>query len=267
MMVSTGKERRVPSSRDARWYTRNPHEEVSMASRLTRVVLEQLARRGFVVRRHLGARRRVLLARHGVDVVFDVGAAKGQYGRELRQFGYDGAIVSFEPMAAPYEELAAAAAGDPRWSARHCALGRDSGTATINVASKRDSSSLLPMNDTHRAAAPQVDYVGTEEVIVERLDDVAAEALPSGATGFLKLDTQGFERDVLAGAEQTLPRCAGLQLELSFVALYDGAPLAPELLTFAYDHGFRMVGVDPGFASPSGEVLQAEGLLFREGDR
>lgn len=237
-----------------------------MASRLTRVVLEQLARRGFVVRRHLGARRRTLLARHGVEVVFDVGAAKGAYGRELRQFGYDATIVSFEPMAEPYGELAAAAANDPRWSARHCALGREAGTSTINVASKRDSSSMLPMNDAHRTAAPQVDYVGTEEITVERLDDVAGEWLDSGATGFLKLDTQGFEQDVLAGAEHTLPRCAGLQLELSFVRLYDGGPLAHELLTLAYDHGFRMVGVDPGFAAPSGEVLQAEGLLFREGN-
>ncbi len=235
-----------------------------MASRLTRVVLERLARRGFVVRRHLGARRRVLLARHGVDVVFDVGAAKGHYGQELRQFGYDGTIVSFEPLRAPYDELAAASADDPRWSVRRCALGRDTGRATINVASNSDSSSLLPMSTAHRAAAPQVDYVDTEEVAVERLDDVAGEWLPDDATGFVKLDTQGFERDVLAGAERTLPRCAGLQLELSFVPLYDGGPLAPELLTLAYDLGFRLVGVDPGFASPAGEVLQAEGLLFRE---
>jgi FkbM family methyltransferase len=238
-----------------------------VASRITRVVLEQLARRGFVVRRHLAVRRQALLARHGVDVVLDVGAAVGEYGRELRAFGYTGRIVSFEPMATPYAALAAAAATDPSWTTRRCALGREPGRAPIHVASNSDSSSLLPMTDRHRSAAPQVDYVATEEVAVERLDDLADDVLPTGAaaaTAFLKLDTQGFERDVLAGAGETLPRVAGLQLELSFVPLYDGGPLVHEMVTFAYDHGFRMVGVDPGFAAPGGAVLQAEGLFFRE---
>lgn len=233
-----------------------------MASRVTRMVLDGLARRGFVVRRHLAVRRQAMFAAHGVDVVFDVGAAVGGYGGELRQFGYDGRIVSFEPLAAPYARLQAASAGDPRWATHRCALGRTPGRATINVASNSDSSSLLPMAAEHRQAAPQVDYVATEEIEVARLDDLAGRHL-NGGTGFLKLDTQGFERDVLAGADETLSRCAGLQVELSFVPLYEGGPLVDEMISLVYDHGFRMVALDQGFASPDGAVLQADGLFFR----
>ena len=62
----------------------------------------------------------------------------------------------------------------------HSALGSAAGRQTINIASNSDSSSLLPMADEHRSAAPHVDYVGEEEIAVARLDDVAPEHLTDG---------------------------------------------------------------------------------------
>ena len=80
---------------------------------------------------------------------------------------------------------------------------------------------------------------------------------------FLKIDTQGFERSVLAGAEQTVPRLVGLQLELSFVTLYEGGILADEAISWCYDRGFVLVGLDQGFTDPGGAVLQADGVFLR----
>jgi FkbM family methyltransferase len=233
-------------------------------ARLSDLALAQLARRGFVVRRHLAARRQSMLTRHGVDLVLDVGAARGLYAEELRRFGYRGRIASFEPLRAAYADLARACASDPAWSAHHYALGDEAGTATIHVASNSDSSSILPMARAHVAAAPHVGYVADEEIEVRRLDDVAAEVVGDAAHPFLKIDTQGFEDRVLRGGEKTLPRCVGLQLELSFVPVYDGGMLVDEAISWAYDHGFRLVGIDPGFADPRGHVLQADGLFFRD---
>lgn len=241
---------------------RAEREEEQVASRVTQGILNVLYRRGLVVRRSLASRRQLLLDEYDVDVVLDVGAAVGEFGRELRTFGFTGDIASFEPIAAPYRRLAEAAADDPRWTTHHLALGRESGPASINVASNSDSSSLLPMAAEHKAAAPWVDVVGTEQIEVARLDDLADRVLPAGRTGFLKLDTQGFEREVLAGGTDTLGRVVGMQVELSFVPLYDGGPLVDEMLTAVYDLGFRMTGVDPGFG-PGGAVLQADGLFFR----
>ena len=232
-------------------------------SRLSTAVLRGLARRGFVLQRHPGWRRQRLLGERGVDVVLDVGAARGGYAEELRQFGYTGRIVSFEPMAAAFADLRAAAADDPRWTTVHSALGSAPGVETINVASNSDSSSLLPMAEEHRSAAPHVDYVGSEQVFVARLDDVADEHLRGASAPFLKIDTQGFEREVLTGGAQTLDRCVGLQLELSFVPMYAGGMLADEAISFAYDHGFRMVTFAQGFTSPAGAMLQADGVFFR----
>ncbi len=204
-----------------------------------------------------------MLQTHEVDLVFDVGAAKGAYGRELRDFGYHGRIVSFEPLERPHALLVAARGDDEAWTSHRCALGSTPGTATMNVASNSDSSSLLPLGTDHLAAAPQVTYVDTEEVEILRLDDAAKDYLAPASRPFLKLDAQGFEREVLGGGAATLGRCVGLQLELSFVPLYEGGMLVDEAVSTMYDAGFGLVGIDQGFASPEGQLLQADGVFFR----
>lgn len=227
------------------------------------MVMRGLGRRGLALQRHPAWRRQAGLAEHGIDVVLDVGAARGGYAQELREFGYRGRIVSFEPMAAVYADLQAAAAKDPGWSCVNAALGATAGRQTINIASNSDSSSLLPMEAEHRNAAPHVDYVGQEEVEVARLDDLAPDLLAGTSRPFLKIDAQGFEREVLAGAAETLGSCVGLQLELSFVPLYAGGILVDEALSLVYDAGFRMTAIAQGFTSPQGAMLQADGVFFR----
>lgn len=222
-------------------------------------IAEQLARRGFEVRRHPAARRQKLLARHHVDLVIDVGAADGGYGRQLRSFGYTGRIESFEPLAAAYAKLSTSADGN--WGTHHHALGAAAGETVINVASNSNSSSILPMLDAHREAAPQVDYVGQETIRVERLDDVAV--LDDARASFLKIDTQGFEKSVIKGAPETVAKVVGLQLEISFVPLYDGGMLADEAISWGYDNGFRVVGIEQGYAAPTGEILQMDAVFMR----
>lgn len=232
-------------------------------SRLTKAALMAAYRRGFEIRRHPAVRRANMLAQHDIDLVLDVGAAVGGYGTQLRQFGYTGDIVSFEPLDSAYAELSAVVAGDARWRARQSALGSEAGESVINIASNSDSSSLLPMGSAHTDAEPSVGIVGQQTVRVERLDDVIDEYATPSSRIFLKVDAQGFERQVLAGAERTLGRCSGLQLELSFISLYEGGILIDEAISLAYDAGFSMVGVEQGWAAESGQMLQADGVFFR----
>jgi FkbM family methyltransferase len=231
---------------------------------VTRKALELAYARGFEIRRHPATRRQRMLERHGVDVVLDVGAADGGYGSQLRMYGYTGRIVSFEPLAGSYAALTARIAGDPAWTAHNVALGDAAGSAEINVASNGASSSLLPMEEAHRRAEPSVGYVGQETITVARLDDLAPDILAEGDRPFLKLDTQGYERAVLQGGAATLERCRGLQVELSFVSLYEGGMLVDEAISFAYDAGFHLVGIETGWAAPTGEMLQADGVFFRD---
>jgi FkbM family methyltransferase len=229
---------------------------------LTTKALMFMYGRGYEVRKHPAVRRAAMFEQHGIDLVLDVGAASGGYGTQLRKFGYTGRIVSFEPLDSAYAELGKALAGDPSWTARQVALGSEPGEAVINIASNSDSSSLLPMESAHTDASP-VAYVGQQTVTVARLDDLIDELATPESRIFLKIDAQGFEKEVLAGASETVRRCQGLQLELSFVPLYAGGMLIDEAIATAYAAGFQMVGVEQGWAAPTGQMLQADGVFFR----
>ena len=213
--------------------------------------------------RHPIARRRHLFAQHGIDLVLDVGANAGQYGRFLRHIGYDGGIISFEPLSSAYDTLAQAAARDARWEARRFAVGRHEGTATLNVAGNSESSSLLPMLPAHLAAYPESRYAGTEEVPVTTLEKVIG-SLPESHRIFLKVDTQGYERPVVEGAGGALGRIRGVQLEMSLVPLYEGEMLLSDAIPFMAERGFVLMGIEPGASDGrTGQLLQVDGLFFR----
>src|SRR5207248_9804258 len=87
------------------------------------------------------------------------------------------------------------------------ALGDGEGQVSLNVARNGGaSSSILPMLDTHIRAAPQATYAGTEVVRLRRLDELYTEYCCSTDRILLKIDVQGYEKQVLDGARRFLER-------------------------------------------------------------
>jgi FkbM family methyltransferase len=209
----------------------------------------------------LDAQRALLIERERIDLVLDGGANRGQWARDVRAAGFAGPLVSFEPLAAAYAALAAAAARDPRWDAVQVALDERAGEAEIHVAGNEVSSSLLEMEPLHERAAPASGYVGTERIRVARLDELE---LPAGRRALLKLDVQGAELRALRGAAGLLDRIALIEAELSFAPLYAGGPLAPELLAELDRRGFALAGISSTVLDEtSGRMLQADALFAR----
>jgi FkbM family methyltransferase len=206
-----------------------------------------------------------MLASHGVDLVFDVGANTGQFGWSLRQAGYEGRLVSFEPLSSAYARLRRAAQGDGRWEiAPRVAIGDHEGEIEMRIARNSVSSSALDMLDIHATAAPDSGYVGKERVCVSRLDTLARGYLEPGSVPFIKIDTQGYEDRVLNGATELLGKVRGLQLELSLVPLYEGQQLFDVLVERLSAMGFSIWAIWPGFCDPgSGRMLQVDATFFR----
>lgn len=199
------------------------------------------------------------------STVFDVGANIGQYGLSLRKCGFSGRIVSFEAVPSVHARLSALAAQDRDWTvAPCCALGRSKGEARINLAGNSVSSSLLPMNAAHLKAAPDSQYIASEMVRLERLDDVAGPFVPKDGRLFLKVDTQGYEEEVLLGADRVLESTTAMQLEMSVVPLYQGAPSVRRVLELCEDLRFQLHGLIPGiYDERSGALLQIDGLFLK----
>jgi FkbM family methyltransferase len=213
---------------------------------------------------HLGHLRNSFLRRMSVDLVVDVGANTGQFGRRIRSAGYRGDMVSLEPMAEAFKELERRVDGDPAWTAIRGALGSEPGELPINISKNSISSSLLPMEDRHADAALDSVYVGTEMVPVHRLDELLAHEVTTASAPYLKIDTQGYEATVLNGASGVLDRFVGVELELSLAPLYSGQILMLDLMNRMRAEGFEVEVVTPGLFDPRrGETLQVDGIFAR----
>lgn len=214
---------------------------------------------------HPIARQRRLFADLGIDLVIDVGANVGQYARYLRSdLGYEGRIVSLEPLAAEFEALRGKAAGDRKWTCLRLALGDRPGQARINVSKNSYSSSFLPMLELHKRAAPESEFAREEAVSVTTLDHIFDTISDKAHSIYLKIDVQGFEERVLRGARRSLRKLRAVQMEMSLVPLYRGERTFAEHLEYMKRSGFRLASVEPGFAdASSGQLLQADGIFLR----
>jgi FkbM family methyltransferase len=211
------------------------------------------------------ARMKHLFNYHKIDLVFDVGANVGQYQKILRSLNYSGRIVSFEPLSSAYSKLQNLSRKDPLWEvAPRMALGNEEGEITINIANNSQSSSILSMLDSHVLAAPTSIYCASETVNLNRLGIVAKDYIRSDTKSiFLKIDVQGYEKQVIDGAIPILPLVKGLQVELSLVPLYKNELIFKEMLSFIEKLGYELHLIVPGFTDPNtGRMLQMDGIFF-----
>lgn len=205
------------------------------------------------------------LANFNVDVVLDVGANQGQFAQKIRSGGYKRDILSFEPLSSAHSALQQVSKDDALWRVYpRCALGDYCGNVEINIAGNSASSSLLPMLDSHLSAAPYTAYIGKESVPILTLDSVAGDCLAKFKNPFLKIDTQGFEWQVLNGAQNVLSNMRGVLLELSLIPLYDGQHLWQEMIGRLEQAGFTLWCLQPGFTDPhNGRTFQIDGVFYR----
>jgi FkbM family methyltransferase len=205
------------------------------------------------------------LKKFEIDLVVDVGANRGQFATELRQSGYEGKLISYEPLSDAYRDLQNFSKGDEAWQVPpRCAIGDRNGEVEINISRNSESSSILHMMESHRSAAPESAYLGKEVVPIKMLDTLAIDNIKGARSPFLKIDTQGFEWHVLDGARATLPYVKGILVELSLVPLYEGQHLWNDVMDRLESEGFTLWAIQPVFSDPvSGRTLQVDGIFFR----
>ena len=221
--------------------------------------------RRFSVEQSENARFISMLRTYNVNLIFDVGANAGQFGVLLREIGFDGKIVSFEPLSDARECLLNISRNDPMWQiALQTAIGEENGEIEIQIAGNSQSSSVLDMLDTHVRAAPESKYIGKEKVALRKLDSIAADYMDSNSIAFIKIDTQGYETQVMNGAKKLMSQIVGLQVEISLVPLYKGQCLFDEMLKKLKNDGFELWSISTVFSDPNtAQLLQVDATFFR----
>ncbi|MFZ3599608.1 FkbM family methyltransferase [Streptomyces sp. BH104] len=209
-----------------------------------------------------------MLDQYGVNCVFDVGANVGQYGKRLRQSGYKGRIVSFEPVPRFLEKLEKQAEDDPDWHIFPCGLGRSDELRPMHV-EWNTMNSLLSPSDYGNAAYKRFTKGRTEEIQVCRLDGLMDQALVGiqNPRPYLKMDTQGYDLEVFAGAGERVDDFVGMQSEVALLRLYEGSPRMEEALAEYEGHGFEITGMYPVTREKStGRVLEFDCVMMRAGE-
>ena len=241
-------------------------------------VIEEVRRRGVHIRLARAARRYGLDVRESskhpnlvdfindrkIDVVLDVGANAGQFGQKLRGFGYRGAIVSYEPVSSAFKYLKEIAKSDDKWTVHNFAIGTESGQLKINISANSKFSSTLSLRDEAQEFHGGVVTDRVESVPAWTLDQVATEC---EGNILIKIDTQGFERQVIEGGRKTVARSKGVFMELPIIALYKNSWRLSQAIEYMDNIGFVPTQIDPVNYHPMDRQALVEiDCLFRPRD-
>lgn len=184
----------------------------------------------------------------GITHVLDVGAHHGQFGRMLRDLGYEERIDSFEPSDHAFSVLTGHSS--PSWGVHRLALGLEDGTATLNhFAGDGQLNSLKGASDFGNDYW-QMSRVDTSDVTVRRLDSLVAELGVRPTRTLLKLDTQGLDFDLVRSAPAIVDDVAAVLIELPMFGLYDGAEPPGVVIDWLLDRGLSLIGLFPVHPHP-----------------
>lgn len=220
-------------------------------SAISRLNTTLAKRTGLIIRQYspstpLDAELGLLRETYKISTIIDVGAHIGGFALHQRSQGFKGRIISFEPFADSYYRLASAAVNDENWETHNFALGSSDSRADLHAYSGDGQfNSLKRLSDFAPQYQPGIHGISSREVQVSRLDSLWLSLDVDASTSLLKVDTQGYDLEVLAGAGELLSRFPGVLMEVAVKTLYEDAPLLDEVISFMRGHGFEMTGAFP----------------------
>jgi FkbM family methyltransferase len=204
----------------------------------------------------------------GIKYVIDIGANTGQFAESLFDFNFKGKVISFEPVTKCYHSLLKLKNKYPNLIiAEKCAIGNEDRIAEINITDDSVFSSILKIKEFHAQLKPKSRIVQNESVQMHKLDSIIDQYLPGNETSvILKIDTQGYEKEVLEGATNTLKRIQGVKIEIPLISIYENTQFTfYEIIEFMKEHKFNPYSFNiEGVNLKTGRVHTIDGLFIKD---
>lgn len=193
------------------------------------------------------------------DTVFDVGGNVGQSAELFRGLWPHAAITSFEPIAALADANRARARG--RWFVHDVAISDRRGTAEIHACLDQPAASTMQTPGRARAERFGIrDRYSDVAVAADRLDHYRGTI--KGRL-LVKIDVEGHEAQVLAGAPETLYAAQAVIIEINAPDVFQDAPTAGEIDFLLRARGLTFAGVLDCLKDPAGDVVQFDAVYQR----
>jgi FkbM family methyltransferase len=209
---------------------------------------------------------RQLLKAHNINLVIDVGANKGQFRNALKEHcGYKGKVASFEPIPDLAANLKQLSASDSSWNVFDVALGSEVGNLEFDVYSRSELSSFLKGG----SSLSSQEIIGRKTVPVQTIASLASDIfaeIPPEQT-FLKMDTQGFDLNVMRGAGSMLRRFPFILTEVPNRQIYEGMSSFEDCINFLRENSFSPVGFWAVSRGASFEATEFDCLAVNVGER
>jgi FkbM family methyltransferase len=182
----------------------------------------------------------------------DVGAYSGEWTVSLLHLFPLTPVLMIEPQVARKKQLQALV---------HAHQGVE--LAPVLLGSTVASGVTFYQAETGSSVLPDPGNSGTQPTA---MDMTTLDAVTRGTyferPDFLKLDVQGYEIEVLKGAEQMLQAVEAVMMEVNLIAVYQGAPLAHEVVAYMAARGFRVYDISTFFRRPYDNALWQMDMIF-----
>ena len=203
---------------------------------------------------------------YAVEAILDVGAGIGQFGRGIRESGYQGLIYSFEPISAAHSELVFNARDDMLWQVvSRCVVGSTNSTGKIDIDKDAASSSILPRLSLPEDTTPRSSYLDCEDCPIITLDSFIENTFADRCITFgLKIDTQqGYVHKVIEGLRSCHQRVKVIACEMSLRPLNAESISMTVMCQQLSRLGFRCVALWPNYKHLiDGEIPQVDGVFI-----
>ena len=196
------------------------------------------------------------------SLVVDVGANRGQFSLVAKSMCPSARVIAFEPIPKAKRVFERVMRGFDSVKVEELAVAESDSLQVLNLAQSDDSSSLFPIGRRQTTYFPDSRHVESLEVRAKRLDSLL-KGVEVPSRSLLKLDVQGAELSCLKGAEGVLSQFSHVYAELSFVELYDGQPLAAEVIKWLGTNNFELQSVIT-LSQVRNVTLQADVLFQRK---
>lgn len=222
-----------------------------MWSRIKRAVRHRLARRLGVPEIPL-ALERLRTNEFTPEHIFDVGAYSGDFARLCRKVWPSAKLTCFEVLPHRVLELRS-------WCAR------DGMAVVIESLLGAEIKSAVPFHEMETASSVLEEHIPQVKPLrsypMQTIDSIV-KSKGMMAPNFLKLDVQGYELEVLKGAQNTLSKMSVVLAEVNLIDVHKGAPLLDELVLFMRDGGFVVYDICGLARRPLDKALWQADFIF-----
>lgn len=203
-----------------------------------------------------------------IECVIDVGANTGGYHDFLRnQVEFQGIILSFEPLKKHVEILEELAKNDSNWYIFDFALGNEDNSKEMNLMKAATFSSFLTTDNSNVGTFTKFNVIEEKEIVkIRRLDSIFAQLKQKYSVQniYLKMDTQGYDLEVIKGADNSLSEILALQTELSIISLYENMPIFTEVYQTLKNKKYSITGMFPVSRDKSLRIIEFDGVFINE---